>query len=62
MEAIDRDLVLQLAALAGQPLPPGDVDHLVTRLAALAALLQPILQLDLTELPPLLDADPGWER
>ena len=62
MEAVDRELVLQLAALAGQPLPPGDVDQLVTRLAALAAVMQPILALDLTDAPPLLDTDPGWER
>ena len=62
MGAIDQELVLQLAALAGQPLPSGDADQLVTRLAAMAALLKPILELDLSELPPLLDADPGWER
>ena len=62
MEATDRELVLRLAALAGQPLPPGDVDPLVLRLAAMHALMQPILALDLTDVPPLLDADPGWER
>lgn len=61
MEAIDRELVLRLAALAGQPLPPGDVDQLAARLAALHAQLGPLLALDLSEVPPLLDADPGWE-
>lgn len=61
MEESPRELVERLAALNGQTLPPGDIAQLADRLQSLAGLMQPILELDLTDVPSALDSDPRWD-
>ena len=61
MEESPRELVVRLAALNGQVLPPGDIGQLADRLQALAGLMRPILELDLADVPSALDSDPRWE-
>ncbi len=52
--------VRELAALAGLPLPEEDVAPLAALLAGHAALVVPLLELDLTDTPSALDFDPRW--
>lgn len=61
MEQPSPELVVRLAALVGAPLPPADIEPLAARLQAMAALLQPILELDLADVPSALGAGPEWD-
>jgi hypothetical protein len=52
--------VRELAALAGLALPEEDVAPLAALLAGHAALVAPLLELDLGDTPSALDLDPRW--